>query len=230
MKNARKSWKVLGLIGGAALGLAQIKDAEACGCFTPPDPSVPVVQAGERIVFAIDRRPGDRAHPDPVRGRRRATSAGSCRCRRCPRSSSAPTSCSTSSSRRPSPSTGSTASTKATARSIRRAGAAAAAGPGAARRRRPSGADGDAVDPKSPLVIQDSIGPYDYAVLKADSKDDMLKWLADNHYFVPAGTDATVGAVHPPGRATSSRSSCKSGSVDRRSAAGGGQATPRTCR
>ena len=27
--------------------------AEACGCFTPPDPSVPIVQAGERILFAV---------------------------------------------------------------------------------------------------------------------------------------------------------------------------------
>src|SRR4051794_39605668 len=27
--------------------------AEACGCFTPPDPTVPVVQAGERILFAV---------------------------------------------------------------------------------------------------------------------------------------------------------------------------------
>ncbi len=27
----------------------------------------------------------------------------------------------------------------------------------------------------------------------------MLKWLADNHYFVPAGTDATVGAYVRPG-------------------------------
>ena len=26
--------------------------AQACGCFTPPDPAVPVVQAGERILFA----------------------------------------------------------------------------------------------------------------------------------------------------------------------------------
>ena len=51
----------------------------------------------------------------------------------------------------------------------------------------------------SPLVIQSSIGPYDYAVLKADSKDAMLKWLSDNHYFVPAGTDETVSAYLHPG-------------------------------
>ena len=28
--------------------------AEACGCFTPPNPTVPVIQAGERILFAVN--------------------------------------------------------------------------------------------------------------------------------------------------------------------------------
>ncbi len=28
--------------------------AEACGCFTPPDATVPIVQAGERILFAVE--------------------------------------------------------------------------------------------------------------------------------------------------------------------------------
>ena len=42
------------------------------------------------------------------------------------------------------------------------------------------------------------IGPYDYAVLKADNEDAMLQWLADNHYFVPAGTDDAVRPyIHP---------------------------------
>src|SRR5688572_4225460 len=30
----------------------QAHEARACGCFANPDPSVPVVQAGERILFA----------------------------------------------------------------------------------------------------------------------------------------------------------------------------------
>src|SRR5438034_3676143 len=29
------------------------RGAHACGCFAPPDPTVPVVQAGEMIAFAI---------------------------------------------------------------------------------------------------------------------------------------------------------------------------------
>src|SRR5262249_28423331 len=51
----------------------------------------------------------------------------------------------------------------------------------------------------NPLVRQDSIGPYDYAVLHADSKDAMLGWLADNRYFVPVGTDDAVGPYIRPG-------------------------------
>ena len=38
-----------------ALGLVLLSQpVEACGCFAPPDPSVPIVQAGERILFAVD--------------------------------------------------------------------------------------------------------------------------------------------------------------------------------
>ncbi len=44
------------------------------------------------------------------------------------------------------------------------------------------------------LVKKASIGPYDYAVLKADDKQAMLDWLDTNHYYVP---DATGQAVAP---------------------------------
>jgi len=56
-------------------------------------------------------------------------------------------------------------------------------------------------DPGGPgvLVIESSVGPYDYAVLRADSKQPMLDWLAENHYFVPAGTDDAVDAYIRPG-------------------------------
>ncbi|HEX6835761.1 MAG TPA: DUF2330 domain-containing protein [Polyangia bacterium] len=48
------------------------------------------------------------------------------------------------------------------------------------------------------VVTQASIGPYDYAVLKADDETAMLQWLSDNRYFVPAGTDAAVMPyIHP---------------------------------
>ena len=48
------------------------------------------------------------------------------------------------------------------------------------------------------VVEQASIGPYDYAVLKADDESAMLQWLSDNRYFVPAGTsDAVKPYIHP---------------------------------
>ena len=33
--------------------LAWSRPAEACGCFAPPEPAEPIVQAGERILFAV---------------------------------------------------------------------------------------------------------------------------------------------------------------------------------
>ncbi len=50
------------------------------------------------------------------------------------------------------------------------------------------------------VAAQASIGPYDYAVLKADDETAMLQWLSDNRYFVPAGTmDAVKPYIHPGG-------------------------------
>src|SRR5258706_4154909 len=45
----------MAIASGAAIGVCvgTSQPADACGCFTPPDPSVPVVQAGERILFAV---------------------------------------------------------------------------------------------------------------------------------------------------------------------------------
>lgn len=51
----------------------------------------------------------------------------------------------------------------------------------------------------SPLVKQDSVGPYDYAILRADDKSAMLKWLSDYRYVVPSGTDQAVNAYIRPG-------------------------------
>src|SRR5262249_317846 len=44
----------------------------------------------------------------------------------------------------------------------------------------------------SPLVQQSSVGPYDYAILKADDKSAMLSWLVSNNYVVPAGSDDAI--------------------------------------
>jgi hypothetical protein len=48
------------------------------------------------------------------------------------------------------------------------------------------------------VVSQSSIGPFDYAVLHADDQTEMLNWLQTNKYFVPAGTDAVITPyIHP---------------------------------
>ncbi|WP_045119065.1 DUF2330 domain-containing protein [Haliangium ochraceum] len=48
----------LGLVGalslGALAGQPALPSAQACGCFAQPDPTAPVVQGGERIVFAME--------------------------------------------------------------------------------------------------------------------------------------------------------------------------------
>jgi hypothetical protein len=49
------------------------------------------------------------------------------------------------------------------------------------------------------LVERSSVGPYDFAVLKADDQSEMLKWLNDNRFFVPAGTDAAMKPYIRPG-------------------------------
>ena len=184
------SWKALAMIGGAALCAGGIRDAEACGCFTPPDPSVPVVQAGENLLFSIDSgtvtahiqiqysgpatdfgwllplptQPTLQLGTDELFNQLLATTQPKYEISRVYEGN-----CSFDPSR---------------------AGVfnANAGTPGPE-----TTAGGEDGTTTSPLVIQDSIGPYDYAVLKADSKDAMLQWLADNHYFVPVGTDDSVG-------------------------------------
>lgn len=202
MKNAYRPWKVLGLVGGAALGLMMsgglVRDAEACGCFAPPDPSVPVVQAGERILFAMEDGsvtahvqiqyqakdgvdfgwllplpsvPTMALGTDELFNQLTTNTQPKYRLNRVYEGN-----CSFDPSR---------------------------FGGGFGGQNSPSAAapgEGDTTGKgSSPLVIQDSIGPYDYAVLKADDKTAMLKWLADNRYFIPAGTDNVVAPYIRPG-------------------------------
>ena len=51
----------------------------------------------------------------------------------------------------------------------------------------------------NPLVVRDTVGPYDYAVLRADQKQPMFDWLDENGFFVPAGTDEVVDPYIRPG-------------------------------
>ncbi len=207
---ASRSSRLLALTCGLglsslALGLSAPPPAEACGCFAPPDPSVPIVQAGERILFAhkdgvvtahiqiqYQGKPGDfgwllplPAVPTDRNGKDGielgvdelftqliSTTQPKYRMNRVYEQC------------------GSGLSRNAAF------GASEAAG---------SAADGIGADmgappqAPTPLVIKDSIGPYDYAVLKADSKDLMFNWLKDNKYFVPTGTEGAVNPYIRPG-------------------------------
>jgi MYXO-CTERM domain-containing protein len=200
--NAQRRIKVLVAIGGTALVMAAAGfegRAEACGCFAPPDPSVPIVQAGERIVFAMEDGnvvahvqiqyagkdgtdfgwllplpavPVMAVGTDEIFNQLINTTQPKYRLTRVYEGN-----CSFDPSR------------------FGRGGFGG-----------PQAAGGDANSPPSestgkgsPLVIQDSVGPYDYAVLRADDKTEMLNWLTQNRYFIPAGTDATVGPYIRPG-------------------------------
>ena len=175
-----------------ALAVAQLALAPAahtCGCLVMPDPSQPVVQAGERIVFGVKNSTVE-AHiqikyqgdpkdfgwllplpslPTMELGSEELFSQ--LEAKTAPQfflSQSFLGNCS-------GPSLGCGSSS-----SLSRAGGGFF----------PPSEDGTI--PGSPLVVQDSIGPYDYAVLKADDQTEMLKWLNTNRYLVPAGTDAVL--------------------------------------
>jgi hypothetical protein len=184
------------LLSAGALCLAA-PAAEACGCFAPPDPTVPIVQAGERILFAL--KDGQVTAHIQIQYAGDAKDFGWLL---------------------PLPSVptlelgtdelftllyGASQPkyrlTRVTEGDCSFGFGGGRSGPQAAAGQTDAANSGSAQDPdpNSPLVIQDSIGPYDYAVLKADVKDAMFQWLTDNHYFIPTGTDATVGNYIRPG-------------------------------
>jgi hypothetical protein len=163
-------------------------EARACGCFAPPNPAVPVVQAGERIVFAHEdgevvahiqiQYEGDASEfgwllpvpavPEFALGTDelftqilRQTQP------RYRLNTQFPDQC---------------------------GGPVFAGGPG-----RDSASEGGNGGNGGPLVVEDSVGPYDYAVLKADDDREMFDWLVDNSYFIPTGTEDVVGPYIRPG-------------------------------
>jgi signal transduction histidine kinase len=207
-----------GCVALAALaGLVwQAREVRACGCFAPPDPSVPVVQAGERI--SSPARPHHhRAHPDPVRRRRErvrlappaALGAGArARHRRAlhPAHRHHP------------------AEVPASARVRRHVfscqRAAGRTGEGARRlarsRRRWRGRGRRGLD--RPVRLRGATRRL---------QTELLEWLDTNHYFVPAGTDDAVGPYIRRGAyflALKLKSGHSTGDLQR-----WWSATPRTC-
>ncbi len=174
------------------------RPAEACGCFTPPNPTVPVVQAGERILFAVEN--GEvTAHVQVQYAGASGQEFGWL----LPLPSVPTLELGTdelfarlTTTTQPRYQMNTTFSPHC--RGFSGAGGSGGFGGGSTTGGGPGGF-ADAGSSGSPLVVQDSVGPYDYAVLRADSKADMLEWLQTNRYFVPAGTDDSVAPYIRPG-------------------------------
>ena len=176
------------------MNLALSSTAKACGCFTPPDPTVPIVQAGERILFAVDANGVVTAHIQIQYSGSAQDFGWLLPLPSVPTLELGTDELFTQLYNQTQPKYHVTRyydgscgfGPRAQFKGLVPTNSAASAG----------GSDTSG-DP-NPLVIQASIGPYDYAVLHADSKTDMLNWLSTNHYFVPTGTDAVVDAyIHP---------------------------------
>jgi hypothetical protein len=185
---------VLGCVVAAILFVSQ--NAEACGCFAPPSAAEPIVQAGERILFAVKEGkvtahiqiqyageakdfgwllplpsvPTLKLGSDELFARLNSTT-------------------------QPVYDVQQTFGSACQSSGGSFLGCAA---PQASPIDRTGGFPQDA-GTSTPLVTADSIGPYDFAVLKADDKSAMLQWLAANNYFIPTGTDDAVGPYIRPG-------------------------------
>ncbi|MEQ8272056.1 MAG: DUF2330 domain-containing protein [Deltaproteobacteria bacterium] len=182
----RTTTTLAALCSATALVMLAPNRADACGCFAPPDPSVPVVQAGERIVFAHEdgmvtahiqiQYQGDASEfgwllplpAVPEEGLKLGveelfsqiinTTQPKYRVDRI-----TPDSC-----------------------EFQFGGRLAGSFNDSAQS--PPNAEGG----EKLVVLQDSIGPYDYVVLDASTKDEMFDWLVENGYFIPTGTEDVV--------------------------------------
>ncbi|ACY15859.1 DUF2330 domain-containing protein [Haliangium ochraceum] len=174
----------LGLAGalalGAASGLTPVPAAHACGCFAPPDPSVPVVQGGERILFAMN----DGVVTAHVQIQYNGAADEFAWLVPLPAE----------------PTLGvgtdelftriiaATQPTYQVTTNIPEQCTSPVAAPG----RGGLDAGVDFEDGGDVLVSRDLVGPFETAVLRADDKQPMLDWLSENRFFVPAGTDEAV--------------------------------------
>lgn len=199
----------------ALLGAALLPSrALACGCFAPPDVATPLLQAGEKIVFVLGNgqiemhvqlrysgRSGDFGWLLPLPSVPKTASGqdgidigadelfDQLESRTRPYyilTRQAPF-CGGGSSSAPAPGCG-------------------GSGPGCGSSYIYGGADpgwgegsSDVLNQPKPLVKQDSVGPYEFAILRADNKDALLQWLMQSGYVVPAGTDQVLAPYIRPG-------------------------------
>ncbi len=169
--------------------------AEACGCFAPPDPTVPVVQAGERLVFAHED--GEVVAHIQIQYEGEASEFGWL----------LPV---------PAVPDWSLGTEELFNQIIQQTqpryrlnqvfpdqcGGGLVLTGGAGRNGfefDDSAGAPEAGDPNSPLVKEGSLGPFGFAALRADDEKAMFEWLKNNNYFVPAGTEDVVGPYIRPG-------------------------------
>jgi hypothetical protein len=195
---------VSGLVVGALIS-AHTPRARACGCFAQPSAATPVVQAGERILFARDG--GQVTAYIQIRYQGSADEFGWL----VPLPSVPDLKLGTDElfdllDRTTQPSYQLTTQRQfcdgSSASSSRNAfGGCFAASSSSPSYNSPGPLDaGFAADMGTdPIaVVKSSIGPFDYAVLKADDQTALLGWLNTNRYFVPTGTsDVLTPYIHP---------------------------------
>lgn len=172
--------------------------ADACGCFAPPNPTVPVVQAGERILFAVKNGQVTAHVQVQYSGAAGADFGWLLPLPAVPTLELGTDEVFTRLIAATQPRYQMTTTFDSNCSSLGGTGGGSAgfqAGGGSAG----GGPAGFADAGVSVLVVQDSVGPYDYAVLRSDSKTEMLAWLMANRYFVPASSELAIDPYIRPG-------------------------------
>jgi hypothetical protein len=195
-------WLVIGALACGAVVIGPRRDARACGCFALPSPATPVVQAGERILFAKDGN--DVVAVIQVQYQGAADRfAWLIPLPAVPRVELGTDEVFTQLEAATRPDFRLTTEVIRCDGTVSRSSGGFGCGAGFA-------SDGDnfsrvgdmggaTADAGSLLVAQAAVGPYEYAVLKADDRAELLTWLSDNRYFVPTGTDDALTPYIRPG-------------------------------
>ncbi|MEM1022545.1 MAG: DUF2330 domain-containing protein [Myxococcota bacterium] len=184
MPDMTRLWVPLLPLAAAAAVLTPAPEAKACGCVAPQFPAVPVVQAGERIVFSQD---GDQVEAHiQIQYEGPAEEFGWLV---------------------PVPDvpelllssdelfTQVTQATQPTYR-LNRVFPDQCLPNGGRGVALPTSAESDSFqgdDGSSPLVARQVIGSFDTATLRADDRQEMFDWLEREGFFVPTGTEDVVG-------------------------------------
>jgi hypothetical protein len=200
---AHRRYLQTALFVGAALSLGVPlvlpAPAVACGCFAPPDVATPIVQAGEKIVF-VNRNGVLEMHVQIQYSGKPADFGWILPLPAVPKNRLGATGIDVGSVEFFDQLETVTRPTYVLQRTPCVQRSSSGLGCGAFASDSLAGADvPNQAGTMSPLVTQDSVGPYEFAVLKADSKTEMLNWLNQNRYVVPAGTDGALAPYIRPG-------------------------------